>query len=203
MADSSGGSKDEVLEAPARRKSGGGRASERDPLSDSQRAYLTLLFNRYRGSLYRYLSGLVESTEDANDLVQETYFRVMRRGEEAVRFEAVARSYLFQTATNLAREHYRRRAARRADEHVSLDEAVGLPDDRVPDQIVAWEDAIARIRRELAAMPPALRDILLLSRFQRRTCPQIAASLGVSTRTVERRLSQALDYLIARMRGVL
>ncbi|MGH2447094.1 MAG: hypothetical protein ACRDFS_00595, partial [Chloroflexota bacterium] len=35
-----------------------------DPLSDEERAFLTLLFNKYRGPLYRYLSGLVRSTED-------------------------------------------------------------------------------------------------------------------------------------------
>jgi len=30
-----------------------------DPLSDQEKAYLMLLFNKYRGPLYRYLCGLV------------------------------------------------------------------------------------------------------------------------------------------------
>ena len=177
--------------------------SARDPLSAEEQAYLTLLFNKYRGPLHRYLSGLVPSPEDAAELVQETYFRIMRHAD-TVRFEAVARSYLFQTATNIAREYYRRRARRHTAQHEELDEADVLPpDELVPEQRLVWEDALVHLKRELRDMPLELRAVLLLHRFEQQTYPEIAASLGVSTRTVERRMWQAIDYLTRRMRGIL
>lgn len=172
-------------------------------LTDPERAYLTLLFNRYRGSLYRYLSGLVRSTEDAAELVQETYFRIMRH-TETVKFETIARSYLFRTATNVAREYHRTRARRRSQHHVPFEEETeSLADETVSGQDAAWEEALDHLRTELREMPAELREVLLLHRFQHQTYAEIAKSLGMSTRTVERRMSQALDFLAARMRGVL
>jgi RNA polymerase sigma-70 factor (ECF subfamily) len=174
----------------------------KDPLSAEERAYLTLLFNKYRGPLHRYLSGLVRSADDAAELVQETYFRIMRH-TETVRFEAVARSYLFQTATNVAREYYRRRSRHHTAQHVDLDEAEALSDQLLPEQQLVWDDALLHLKRELRDMPLELRAVILLHRFQQQTYPEIAATLGVSTRTVERRMSQAIEYLTRRMRGVL
>jgi DNA-directed RNA polymerase specialized sigma24 family protein len=44
------------------------------------------------------------------------------------------------------------------------------------------------------------RRIFLLSRFRGKTYPQIALLLGVSTRTVERKMSEAMQILAARLR---
>jgi RNA polymerase sigma-70 factor (ECF subfamily) len=172
-----------------------------DPVAGSQRAYLTLLFNKYRAPLHRYLAGLVGSNDDAAELVQESYFRLMRH-LEVTQLEAIARSYLFQTATNLARDYHRRRAVRRPDLNVSIDEAADtLADTATPEQTLLWEESIGEIRAALREMPQELRDVFLLSRFRRKTYPEIAHMLGISSRTVERRMSQAMTLLAARLRG--
>lgn len=173
-----------------------------DPLSDQEKALLTLLFNKYRGALYRYLSGLVRPTEDVAELVQETYFRIMRH-TETMRFEAVARSYLFQTATNVAREYYRRRARRHTNEHVGLEAAEILPGEIGPEQDALWQQAIVQLKAQIKEMPRDLQEILIRHRFQHETYPEIAKALGVSTRTIERRLSEAVEFLARRLRGVL
>lgn len=180
----------------------GAAESSADPLCDQEKALLTLLFNKYRGALYRYLSGLVRPTEDVAELVQETYFRIMRH-TETIRFEAVARSYLFQTATNVAREYYRRRARRHMDQHVGLEAAESLPGEIGPEQNALWEQAITQLKAQIREMPRELQEILIRHRFQHETYPEIAKALGVSTRTVERRLSEAMDFLARRLRGVL
>src|SRR5271170_4394625 len=86
-------------------------------LEQSQRDYVTHLFTKYRGSLHRYLSRFVRG-EDAAELVQETYYRLLRHGE-TMKLEAMARAFLFHTATNLARDHRRRRLSHRSDWHVT------------------------------------------------------------------------------------
>ena len=42
----------------------------RDPLGEQEQSYLILLFNKYRGSLHRYLSRLVSSRDDVAEMVQ-------------------------------------------------------------------------------------------------------------------------------------
>src|SRR5580658_9037930 len=120
-------------------------ALDADPTVDSQRAFLTLLYTMYRAPLFRYFDGIIPSREEAEELVQETYLRVMRRSQ-VTSFEFSARNYLFETATNLARDHIRRRRYRRHDSlNATGDE---LPDTSQwePDRQLAWDQAIAALR---------------------------------------------------------
>jgi RNA polymerase sigma-70 factor (ECF subfamily) len=169
-----------------------------DPLALQGSTYLATLFHKYRASLYRYLTGLVSSPDDAAELVQESYTRLLQH-ENIAQIEAVSRTYLFQIATNLARDHYRRRTTRSTGTHFDVDE-VEIPDEHAsPEHSLAWEQTIRSIKQGIKEMPPMTRRVFLLSRFRDKTYPQIAAILGVSTRTVERKMSEAMEFLSERL----
>lgn len=165
-----------------------------DATLDSQRAFLVLLFNKYRGALQRHVERMVHSREDAAELVQETYLRVMHR-VQTNRFEAAARGYLFQTATNLARDHHRRRRFRA---HECLDE---MPEAEIghgppsPDQLVSADQALGRLRDTVQALPPLTRAVFLRARLHNEGYAEIAAAHGLSLRTVERHVAEAMAAL--------
>jgi RNA polymerase sigma factor (sigma-70 family) len=169
-----------------------------EPLAEPGRLFLATLFHKYRASLYRYLSGLVSSPEDAAELVQESYVRLLQH-ENVAQLEAVSRTYLFQIATNLARDHFRRRTTRRTGAHFDVDD-VEIADERAgPENDVVWEQTIDSIKQGIKELPPVTRRVFLLSRFRNKTYPQIAAMLGISTRTVERKMCEAMELLAARL----
>jgi RNA polymerase sigma factor (sigma-70 family) len=169
-----------------------------EPLAEPGRMFLATLFHKYRASLYRYLSGLVSSPEDAAELVQESYVRLLQH-ENVAQLEAVSRTYLFQIATNLARDHFRRRTTRRTGAHFDVDD-VEIADERAgPENDVVWEQTIDSIKQGIKELPPVTRRVFLLSRFRNKTYPQIAAMLGISTRTVERKMCEAMELLAARL----
>jgi RNA polymerase sigma factor (sigma-70 family) len=171
-----------------------------DPTDAAQRAFITLLFNKYRGALLRHVSRYAGSREDAADLVQETYLRVMDRISVA-RFDAESRAYLFQTATNLARDHLRRQKFRA---HAPIED---LPEDRLgghdptPEQVVAADQVTSTLRSAIEAMPEETRAVFILARSQQLPYPEIARRLGIGRRTVERRVAEAVAFLTARLRG--
>ena len=168
------------------------------PTDAAQRAFLTLLFNKYRGALLRHVGRMVRSPEDAADLVQDTYLRVMDRISVS-RFDAAARGYLFQTATNLARDYYRRQRFRA---HAPLDEAPDdalLAHDPTPEQIVAANQVNAALRAAIGCMPEDARAVFLLARSRDLSYEEIARHLGIGRRTVERRMAEAMAFLAARL----
>ncbi|MEJ0036568.1 MAG: RNA polymerase sigma factor [Gammaproteobacteria bacterium] len=175
-------------------------AADDDPVVQSQQAYVTLLFNKYRGSLHRYLTRMVQS-EDAAELVQETYFRLLRHGE-TVKLEAMARSFLFHTATNLARDLRRRRLTRRADLHVQLDDQQIEEEHSGPEMHLAGEQARAILERTIAELPPDTRTIFLLHRFRDLSYPQIAQVMSVNVRTVARKIAEAVERLSEALRQI-
>ena len=173
-------------------------AAPADPLAEAGRNFMAALFHKYRASLYRYLAGLVSSPDDAAEMVQESYVRLLQH-ENVAQLEAVSRTYLFQIATNLARDHYRRRTTRRSGAHFDVDD-VEIADERAgPEHDLVWEQTIDSIKQGIKELPPLTRRIFLLSRFRDKTYPQIATLLGVSTRTVERRMCEAMEHLAARL----
>jgi len=171
-----------------------------DPLPDTQRALLVLLFNKYRGALLRHLERLVHSREDAAELVQETYLRVLSRIQTS-RFEAAARAYLFHTATNLARDHFRRQRFRAHDRLDELSDADLRSSSPPPEQTIAADEVLALLRSSILELPPATRAVFLKARVQNLGYASIAAELGLSTRTVERRMAEAMEFLCNRIRG--
>jgi RNA polymerase sigma-70 factor (ECF subfamily) len=171
-----------------------------DPGADSQRAFLVLLFNKHRAALLRHVERLVYSREDAAELVQETYLRVMRHIQTS-RFEAAARAYLFQTATNLARDHHRRQRFRDHDNLDELPEAAWPTEGTLPDQAVAADQVLSLLRSAILGLPPMTRAVFLKARMQNLGYAAIARELGISTRTVERRVAEAMQVLCDRLRS--
>jgi RNA polymerase sigma-70 factor, ECF subfamily len=177
----------------------GGSASpiDPDPTRYSHHAYVELLFNRYRVSLHRYLTRLVP-TEDAAELVQETYFRLLRH-KEMKRIESMARSFLFQTATNLARDYRRRRVSRRAEQHVPIEEdEVGQT--LGPDEYLAGEQLREILEQAIQQLSPETRTVFLLHRFRDLSYPEIARVMGLSARTVARKMAEAIEHLATALR---
>jgi DNA-directed RNA polymerase specialized sigma24 family protein len=122
-----------------------GAAANPDRMDDHGRAYFAALFQKYRSSLFRYLTGLVTSPDDAAELVQESYARLLQH-EDVTQLEAVSRTYLFQIATNLARDHYRRRATRHSGAHLDVD-AIEITDERAgPEHNLVWDSTIESIK---------------------------------------------------------
>jgi RNA polymerase sigma-70 factor, ECF subfamily len=175
---------------------------EADPIVDSQRLFLTLLYSKYRGPLFRYVKGIITSREEAEELVQETYLRVIRRSQ-VTGFEFSARNYLFETATNLARDHIRRRRHRRHDSlDVTRDEILDTARCE-PDHELAWDQAIAALRSGVADLPPLTREIFIMGRLREMKYNEIARALDIGVRTVERKMSEALALLADRVHGAL
>jgi len=159
-------------------------------------ALRNLLLADYRG-LDRRLARRLGCADFASDVLQETYLRL--EGMSDIGPVRSPKAYLFRIAVNIAND--RRRAESR---RLTVDEADGLldiPDDR-PDASRVIEDRseISLLRRAIAELPERRRRVLLLSRIEGVPHREIAESLGVTVRTVEMDLKQAVEHCAQRLK---
>ncbi len=132
--------------------------------------------------LYRHTLG-----RDVEDLYQETWFRVVRA---APRFDPARRfsTWLFQVAINLCRDWHRRAPPEPVDPaHAAT--AVESGDE------MARVDAALDVRRLLAALPEAQRDVVVLRRCLGFGEAETADVLGCPPGTVKSRLHHAMRNL--------
>lgn len=148
------------------------------------------LARRYHAELLRILTARLGSDQDAADLAQESYARLLRyqgqhSGEEL-------RRMLFRIANNLLTDHWRWGRLRGADTHVSID-AIDLESERPShDRELAAEQQLARLEEIVLAMPDKRRNVFVLSRVHGLSNVEIARHLGISAKTVEKHIAIAL-----------
>jgi RNA polymerase sigma-70 factor (ECF subfamily) len=143
-------------------------------------------------ALRAYVARRVADRGQVDDVVQDTYLRLLRAGPET---ESVRnpRGFLFRIASNLIADAFRRR---RSKEDVGLDgpHAPVLSDDGAgsPERRLIGRDAL---EAGLAELTPKARACVHLVRFEGLTPRQAAAQLGLTEKAVTRQLERALATL--------
>lgn len=145
----------------------------------------------------RRLTHRLGSADFASDVLHETYLRL-----EGITDLAPVRSpkaYLFRIALNIANDH--RRAETRRLTVDEVDCLLDLPDDQ-PDAAQVTEDRseMRLLRRAIAELPGRRRQVLMLSRIEGLPNREIARLLGVTVRTVETDLKQAIEHCADRLK---
>ncbi|CAG8865626.1 putative RNA polymerase sigma factor FecI [Pseudomonas fluorescens] len=157
------------------------------PESDSI-VSLDALYGAHRGWLQNWLRRSMGCSQQAADLVQDTFVRLLVRGQPIS--ARAPRALLARIARGLVIDHWRRDALERA----YLETLAHLPESCHPSPEVCHEalQSLERIAQLLDGLKPAVREAFLLYQLGGLTHAQVAQELGVSGRTVERHVASAL-----------
>ena len=159
--------------------------------------FIAALYQRHRRSLLWYLTRLIPNRADAEEIAQEAFVRLL--GAPHLETDLTrARNYLFATATNLARDNFRRRSARAESAHVSLDEVQLEADGPLPERFIDAERSGRVVDSALRSLQPRPRQAFLMYVHEELTYEHIALKLGVSKKTIERDI--ALTIALCRSR---
>lgn len=146
-----------------------------------------------RSALRRRFGGSV--AEIADDLVQETYLRLMP-AQIAMVIER-PRALLMRIASNLARDHFRR--SKVFSKVLDVETARSRP--RTTAHQSAEPFAALELSEVILSLPEPFRDVFVLSRFAGLTYDEIADHLALPVKTVEWRMGKALALCSERLRG--
>jgi RNA polymerase sigma-70 factor (ECF subfamily) len=165
-------------------------------MRDTNKAALRELFLADYDNFDRQLTRRLGSADFASDVLQETYLR-LEEMKDGVPVRS-PKAYLFRIAINLAND--RRRAENRRLTADEVDILLDIPDDR-PNaaRVVEARSDIDLLRRAIAELPERRRYVLLLSRVEDLSHREIARRLGVTVRTVETDLKQAIEHCAQRL----
>ncbi|MGF7148951.1 RNA polymerase sigma-70 factor (ECF subfamily) [Sphingomonas zeicaulis] len=140
--------------------------------------------------LRRFFRRQTRQTEDAPDLVQRCFARLIAIGDKGS--IARPRAYLSRIALNLVRDDARAKA-RHAD--VILLPGAEAHSSTDPHGQLEARDMLARIDDAMLALPERTREIFMAHRFDDLTYNEIAEQTGLSVKTVEKHMSRALAAL--------
>jgi len=164
-----------------------------------------VLVRRFERPLYNFILRSTRDAEQAAELLQEVFLRVVQRSSEFQGHSKVG-TWLYTIARNLCIDTSRKMAFRR---HRSLDAPTGGGDDgegqalidRVAspvapsDRNIIGQDVALRIQAAVDALPEEQREVFLMREIQNMPFKDIADVLGVPENTVKSRMRYALERL--------
>lgn len=139
----------------------------------------------HAAALRAWLHGQYPTLPDVDDLLQDTFLRVLQmRARQPERLHAV-KPLLFTTARNLALDQLRRRQVVKFDGLPEVD-SPQLAEDR-PDvsETVSRRQELQLLAEAIQALPDRCRQVLTLRKIYGLPQKKIASLLGISENTVE------------------
>ena len=162
---------------------------------------------RHQAAVYRAALAATGSTADADDVAQEAFLLAYRR-LKSFRGAASFKTWLLTIAWNQAIN--RRRAAARwwqrivpvgdADTRAVSASGFSPPPPATPEELAAGGQLRSGIRQAIAALPPKLRDALLLAQSGEYSYDEMGAMLGAPAGTIKWRVSEARRAVRASLR---
>ncbi len=154
------------------------------------------LYRRYGPALYRRCLTLVSHEDDARELVQETFFQFWR-GRARFEGRSAPFTFLYRIATNLSIDRLRRRKT--AGDQGELDEGrhegTGLGPDR-------RSHALSELAALIEGLDEETMTIAVMSHVDGLTQDEIAESLGLSRRTIGKKLKRFADHTGERLEAL-
>jgi RNA polymerase sigma-70 factor (ECF subfamily) len=151
------------------------------------------LFTRYYPVVKSFLAGFIKDADVASDMAQEIFFRVwLNRG--AVSQVYSFKAYIFRMARNMVYDYFEHGAIVEKYGRQMQEESGSLYAGLIEEELYARELSLL-IDIAIEAMPLQRRRIFVMSRKKGLSNDEIAERLGISKRTVENHITQALHDL--------
>lgn len=158
--------------------------------SPAQQPDLQQLCALHYAPLHAHVQRKLPQRSDADDLVQETWLRVLK--VDTGNLLRNGRAYLYRVAHNLIVDFYRQR---QRSLELQVDDSVchAVADLRpAPDQHYLHQEQLRHLDAIITALPPRSRQVFVLARVEAMSVAEIARHLGITRQTAHGHLLRAL-----------
>lgn len=168
-------------------------AGERDAFGE--------IVRRWERKIFALCYGMLGREEDARDAAQETFISAFRN-LDGFRGDAKVSSWLHRIAVNQCLTRLRRQKARNEapleTENENVPNSFFVPG-LLPSGETEQKERIETVRKAVGALPPELKQVVLMKEFEEMTFQEISDALEIPLSTVKSRLYTALRQLKKRL----
>jgi len=153
------------------------------------------VFRSHYAHLVRMAESVLRERALAEEVAQEVMLELWRR-RESLQVEQTLRAYLLRATRNRALNHVRHQRIVAREAAIAAIDSPSAPS--AEDEMIGTELEQA-VHAAIEALPEKCREVFQLSREQGLKYAEIAVTLEISVKTVEKRMGQALAELRDRL----
>lgn len=169
------------------------------------------LVRKYQDPVFSIAYRMVGDREEARDLAQETFVKVLER-LDTFNIRMPFRSWLYRVCANASIDHLRSRVRRQSvpAERALAEEAGGYgvvvelrgPDREIPENVSLSNETADTVREALRELPPNYRAVVVLHHMEGMSYSEIGQVLGVPRNTAKTWGHRARAMLCESLEGV-
>ncbi|TCD03945.1 RNA polymerase sigma factor [Pedobacter psychroterrae] len=163
-----------------------------DLLESGDRSAFSEIYNRYKFVLHNHAWNKVRNKEEAQDTIQEV-FTMLWLKRESISIGNNLPGYLYSCVRNHILNVIVRKDVQ--NKYISSIQQFSESAPVVTDHRVRESMLKALIDKEIAGLPPRMREVFELSRNQHLSHKEIAAIMGTTEQTVKKQVTKALKIL--------
>lgn len=152
----------------------------------------TEIYNRYHGKLYIHVFQKLGSREDSKDVIHDLFISLWHNHSK-LELKTTLAAYLYTAARYRVFDRISRKQVE--TKYIKSIELFASQGEYITDHEVRERELVALIDKEIAALPPKMREIFNLSRKENLTHKEIAVKLNLSSQTVKTQVNNALRVL--------
>ncbi|MDR6240347.1 RNA polymerase sigma factor [Aureibacter tunicatorum] len=147
------------------------------------------IFDQYYAPIRNFVYYKIKDMDAAEDIAQEVFVKAWEKRDE-LRMETV-KSYLYTIANNLSINH-----AKHGNVVMNfINKFTHRSNAESPEYIMELKEFDQRLQNAISGLPEKSRTVFLMNRIDKQTYSEIAVSLDISVKAVEKRMSKALAML--------
>ena len=173
-------------------------------MTSSNEIVITQTIKKERNRLFNFIRKRVNSELDAEDILQDTFYQLVRVSDEVDTIEKVS-AWLFRVARNRITDLYRKKKSvnfsqmstpASEDGEESLNFESYIPDlTDLPDALLTREMMWEVLEEGLSELPEEQRDVFNMHEFENKSFKEIAELTGLTVNTLISRKRYAILHL--------
>ena len=158
------------------------------------------LFHHFGDKLYAFAFSYLKNAEDSEEIVQDVFYKLWKNRQN-LKDDTSIQSYLFTIAFNAVKKSFLKKSKADAYKHSLVDE-LDSPGEHM-DFEQQYQQVIEKLDLFIEEMPERRRQIFIARKKESKSQKQIAEEMGISVKTVENQITEAMKYLRSRFEAEL
>ncbi len=150
------------------------------------------LYRKYSKKLLFFTLGYIQSSEDAEDVIQEVFFNIWKNHKQ-LKETLSFNSYIFTITYNTIKKYYRKKGIEKKHLELFLNENKVTNNNTLSK--VEYQDLVNQVEKIVNTFPERRKEVFQLSRTSHLSNQEIAEKLNITKKTVENHITTSLKML--------
>jgi RNA polymerase sigma-70 factor (family 1) len=165
-------------------------------LKNGNHTAFTEIYHRYKRLLYTHAYQRLRNEQEVDDIIHELFATLWTKRDSLI-FKTNLAGYLYTAVRNRILDYVAHQKIE-SDYISSFGKFLKLSEN-FTDSLLREKQLSALIDKEIAALPPKMREVFEMSRKENLTHEEIAIRLGITKKTVKSQVNNALKILRSKL----